>query len=95
MLNHSTRHSTRKYARVHWKMSRKRLRWLAKCHVEVTTLVIPGFNDSVEEMDEIARWLGSVSPEIVLHLSRYFPRYKMNDRSPTPVRTLENLRMRH
>lgn len=64
----------------------------AKCHVEVTTLVIPGFNDSVEEMDEIARWLASVSPEIVLHLSRYFPRYKMNDRSPTPVRTLENLR---
>lgn len=66
----------------------------AKCHVEVTTLVIPGLNDSEEEISEMASWLASISPETVLHLSRYFPRYKMNERPPTPIKTLENLRDR-
>ncbi len=62
------------------------------CHVEVTTLVIPGWNDSVEEMDEMTRWLASISPEIPLHLSRYFPNYEMKDRPPTPVKTLSELK---
>jgi len=59
-----------------------------KCHVEVTNLVIPGLNDSMEEIEELAKWLASVSPEIPLHLSRFFPRYKMRDVSPTPRETL-------
>lgn len=59
------------------------------CHVEVTTLVIPGLNDAVDEIREIAQWLSSISPEIPLHLSRFFPRYKMKDRPPTPAETLK------
>lgn len=62
------------------------------CHVEVTTLVIPGWNDSLEEMDAMAQWLASLSPEIPLHLSRYFPNYMMTDRPPTPVSTLTALK---
>jgi pyruvate formate lyase activating enzyme len=59
-----------------------------RCHVEVTTLVIPGLNDSVEEIGELASWLASISREIPLHLSRFFPNYKMNDIPQTPVNTL-------
>ncbi len=56
-----------------------------RCHVEVTTLLVPGENDSVEEIRDLARWLASVNPKIPLHLSRFFPRYRMTDRPPTPV----------
>lgn len=63
----------------------------ASCHVEVTTLVIPGWNDSVAEMAEMAGWLASLSPEIPLHLSRYFPNYEMTDRPPTPLESLKEL----
>jgi pyruvate formate lyase activating enzyme len=48
-----------------------------KCHVEVTTLVVNGLNDSMEEIDEIASWLSSLDKNIPLHLSRYYPAYKM------------------
>lgn len=63
-----------------------------RCHVEVTTLVIPGLNDSVEEIGELASWLASISREIPLHLSRFFPNYKMTDIPPTPVDTLTRAR---
>ena len=59
------------------------------CHVEVTTLVIPGLNDSPEEIGELARWLSSIDRDIVLHLSRFFPNYKMLHIGPTPLETLE------
>ena len=42
------------------------------CHVEVTTLIIPGENDSEEEMEALSDWLGSISPDIPLHISRFF-----------------------
>lgn len=61
------------------------------CHVEVTTLVIPGENDKVEEIEELARWLSTVSPEVTLHLTRYFPNYRLN-LPPTPRKTLEKAR---
>ena len=61
------------------------------CHVEVTTLLIPGENDSEEEIRELARWLASISPEIPLHLSRFFPQYQMVDRLPTPVEQVYRL----
>lgn len=61
------------------------------CHVEVTTLVIPGENDQEDEMRALAAWLASVSPEIPLHVSRFFPRHRMQDRPPTPVRTVLRL----
>lgn len=61
-----------------------------KAHVELTTLVVPGKNDSLEDMEKMAEWIASVSPDIVLHLSRYFPRYKETI-PPTPLSTLESL----
>lgn len=60
-------------------------------HVEVTTLVIPGKNDSAAEMAAEAEWLAGISAELPLHLSRYFPRYQV-DIPMTPVETLQNLR---
>ena len=62
-----------------------------RCHVEVTTLLIPGENDSTEESRELARWLASVDPDIQLHLSRFFPRYRMTDRPPTLVERVYQL----
>ena len=52
------------------------------CHVEVTTLLIPGFNDSEEEVGMLARWLASLSADIPLHLSRHHPDYQMNEPAP-------------
>ena len=62
-----------------------------QCHVEVTTLLVPGENDSVEGVRELALWLASVDPNIPLHLSRFFPRYRMTDRLPTPVERVYRL----
>ncbi len=62
------------------------------CHVEVTTLIIPGENDGEEEMEAEAGWLRSLSPEIPLHISRFLPRYKMSHKQPTPVGTIHRLR---
>ena len=56
--------------------------------VEVTTLVIPGVNDSDEELRGIAEFLRSVGPEVPWHVSQFYPAYKMTDRPPTPVTTL-------
>ena len=63
----------------------------AGVHVEVTTLVIPGKNDSAEEMAAEAEWLAGISAELPLHLSRYFPRY-LSDIPMTPAETLQRLR---
>jgi len=58
-------------------------------HVEVTTLVIPGLNDSPGEIEALARWLAGVSKEIPLHLSRFFPRFRMNGAQPTSAEILK------
>ncbi|MGB4702510.1 MAG: AmmeMemoRadiSam system radical SAM enzyme [Syntrophomonadaceae bacterium] len=63
----------------------------ARTHVEITTLVIPGENDSLEEIDALASWLASINPMIPLHLSRYHPAYQFN-RPPTPEKTLLDAR---
>jgi pyruvate formate lyase activating enzyme len=60
----------------------------ARCHVELTTLLIPGRNDSPAEISALSRWVAGLSPDIPLHLSRYFPQYKLN-LPPTPLQTLE------
>ena len=62
-----------------------------RCHVEVTTLLIPGENDSEEEIRAMARWLADIDPDIPLHLSRFFPRYRMTDRPPTGVEAVYRL----
>ena len=55
------------------------------CHVELTTLIVPGMNDSEEEIRELTKWIASLpqGEEIPLHLSRFFPRYRMLDRRAT------------
>ena len=61
------------------------------CHLEVTTLVVPGMNDSEEEIDQIARWLASLPGDFVYHVTRYFPRWRMTDVPATPVATVRHL----
>jgi pyruvate formate lyase activating enzyme len=56
--------------------------------VEVVTLVVPGLNDSDEELTDIARFLVSVSPNIPWHVTAFHPDYRMEDRGATPVRTV-------
>ena len=60
-------------------------------HVEVTTLIIPGLNDSEEEIDELTSWIATIDPDIPLHLSRFFPSYRCLGREPTPVNTIYKL----
>jgi pyruvate formate lyase activating enzyme len=56
--------------------------------VEVVTLVVPGFNDSTEELKDIARFLVSVSADVPWHVTAFHPDYQMEDRDATSVRTL-------
>lgn len=60
-------------------------------HVEVTTLVVPGISDNVDEFCAEVDWLAGVSREIPLHLSRYFPRYKYNE-AATPLERLHEFK---
>jgi len=60
------------------------------CHVEVTTLVIP--NENEEDVEEIAKWLSTIDPEIPYHLSRFYPRYKYSGKAPTLKETMYRLR---
>lgn len=62
-----------------------------QCHVEITTLLVTGLNDSPEEVTKLADWLAGLDPEIPLHFSRYFPNYKM-DLPPTPLETMSRAR---
>ncbi len=60
-------------------------------HVEVTTLIVPGMNDTEAEMRELVRWLASVSPGIPYHISRFFPHKHMLSTPPTDLRLLHRL----
>ena len=70
------------------------------CHVELTTLIVPGENDTEEEMEQISDWISGLTDsagnimgeDIPLHISRFFPRFKMTDRPPTDVKTIYHLR---
>lgn len=64
----------------------------ANCHVELTTLIVPGENDSEEEMEQEAQWIAAINPDIPLHVTRFFPRYKMTDRAATDVEKIYRLR---
>ena len=58
------------------------------CHLEVTTLVIPGKNDSFEEIAAAAQWLAELDEGIVYHITRFFPCHHCQDHPATPVRTV-------
>ncbi|HEX9062271.1 MAG TPA: AmmeMemoRadiSam system radical SAM enzyme, partial [Clostridia bacterium] len=64
---------------------------ISMCHVELTTLLVNGLNDSPDEILKLSSWLSEINPNIPLHLSRYFPNYKM-DISATPVERILSLR---
>ena len=69
------------------------------CHVELTTLIVPGENDSEDEMRALSGWVAAlkgergelVGPQIPLHVSRFFPRFHMANRPPTDVRRVRRL----
>ncbi len=68
-------------------------RAVKSCHVELTTLIIPGENDGEEEMRELSAWVAKrkdgegnpIGTEIPLHISRFFPRFHMTDKEATDV----------
>ncbi len=65
------------------------------CHVELTTLIIPGENDSEEEMRQLSSWVAAlenqIGKKIPLHITRFFPAFKLTDKEPTPVSTILRL----
>ena len=69
------------------------------CHVELTTLIVPGENDNEEEIREMTGWIAGlknaegekVGAEIPLHVSRFFPRFRMTDRDATEVKKVYRL----
>ena len=65
------------------------------CHVELTTLIVPGENDSPEEMRALSAWVAGLrdggGAEIPLHISRFFPRFHMTDRPATDVAAVYRL----
>jgi pyruvate formate lyase activating enzyme len=60
-------------------------------HVEITFLAIEGENDSDEEMEQMAKWLADIDPDMPLHINRFFPNYLWKDKSITSKETLVRL----
>ena len=65
------------------------------CHVELTTLIVPGENDGEDEMRALSQWVAGLKnpdgDEVPLHISRFFPRFHMRDRQPTDIKTVYRL----
>lgn len=70
-------------------------RSVKSCHVELTNLIIPGENDSEEEMRELSKWIHfleiKAGKKIPLHVTRFFPTFHMTDREATPIDTIYRL----
>lgn len=66
-------------------------------HIEITSLIVPGLNDSPDDMDEETKWIASIDPEIPLHITRYFPRYRYSEAATdiTLMRELKLIAERH
>lgn len=58
-------------------------------HVEITNLVIPGYNDSVEDLQALVKFVAEVDVNIPLHFTRFYPHYHLSNVQPTPVGTLD------
>ncbi len=59
--------------------------------IEITSLIVPGLNDSPEDMEEEAKWIASIDPDIPLHITRYFPRFRYREPA-TDIRLMHELR---
>ncbi|MDO8605971.1 MAG: AmmeMemoRadiSam system radical SAM enzyme [Phaeospirillum sp.] len=69
------------------------LRHRTKVWFEITTLLIPGANDSAEEIDALSRWVfEALGPDVPLHFSAFHPDWKMTDLPNTPAATLTQAR---
>lgn len=60
-------------------------------HIEITTLIVPGVNDGVEQINKLIQDVVSVSTTIPWHISRFFPAYKMNHVAPTNIDTMYHI----
>ncbi len=60
--------------------------------VEITTLIIPGYNDSEKELTQIANFIKSIDKNIPWHVSAFYPTYKLTDAPPTPFMTVKKAR---
>jgi len=61
-------------------------------HIETVTLVIPGLNDSMEEMESLIDWvITNLGPDTPMHFTRFHPDFRMTERPATPIRTLEKI----
>jgi len=62
-------------------------------HTEIVNLVVPGKNDDMKQVRAMCRWIfETLGPEVPLHFSRFYPRYKLKGIAPTPVTTLDKAR---
>jgi pyruvate formate lyase activating enzyme len=68
--------------------------YLNRIHIEITTLIIPGVNDNLKEMDKLSKFIFSLDKkgEIPWHISRFFPAYKMVNKSITSIKILEKIK---
>jgi pyruvate formate lyase activating enzyme len=57
-------------------------------HIEITTLIIPGWNDGDDELQSIAKFLRDIDPDMPWHVTAFSPHYKMKDTPPTEPETL-------
>ena len=63
----------------------------SEIHVEVTCLVIEGYNSGDDEMEALSQMLSKIRPDIPLHISAFYPAYKMRDKVPTRPETIRRL----
>ena len=71
----------------------KYLRRETEVWLEITTLLIPGENDSADEIDALTRWIAEeLGTDVPLHFSAFHPDYRMADHPPTPKATLDRAR---
>ncbi len=62
----------------------------ANRHLEVVNLILPGLNDNLQDIRRMCRWLArELGRDVPLHLNRFYPAYRLTDRPPTPIQTLE------
>jgi len=80
----------KKYCRALFKPVLNSIKWAHEkgIHTEITTLVIPGLNDSDKELEKIAKFISSIDKNIVWHISRFFPMHKMTKKPATSIKTL-------